>query len=54
MPRTSRRGTRCLQHGTSSRRVQSSIVIRLSGSISEVSATADIGADVPTVARDET
>lgn len=53
MPRTSRRGTRCLQHGTSSRRDQSSAVIRLSRSVSEVSAAADLGADISTVARDE-
>lgn len=54
MPRTSRGGTRCLQHGISSRRVQSSIIIRLSRSVSEVSAATDLGADIPTVACDET
>lgn len=54
MLRTSWRGTRCLQHRISSRRVQSSIIIGLGRSISEVSITTDFGADVPTITRYET
>lgn len=53
MPRTSRRGARCLQHGISSRRVQSSIIIWPSRSVSKVSVATDLGADVSTAARDE-
>lgn len=53
MLRPSRRGTRCLQHGISSRRVQPSTVIRLSRSVFKVPVATDFGADVSTVARDE-
>jgi len=54
MPRTSRRGTRCLQYRISSRRIQSSTVIRFGRSIFEVSVATDLGTDIPTIARDET
>lgn len=53
MLRTLRRGSRCIQHGISSRCVESSVAIRLSRSITEVTAASHFGANVPTVARDE-
>lgn len=53
MPRTSWRGSRCLQHRTSSRRVQSSIIIRPSRSVFKVSIATDLGTNISTVACDE-